>query len=54
MFLSISKTMTSCLSTGSLGANIADGEDGDHYWKNQDVSVCDQNKSKSPSGGLSA
>lgn len=49
----ISDTSTSCLSTGSLAASLADGEDGDHYWKNQDTFLCDQNKSKGPSGGLS-
>lgn len=33
MFPVISNIATSCLSTRSLAANLADGEDGDHYWK---------------------
>lgn len=36
------------MSTGSLADNLADGEDGDHYWKNQDTFICDQNKSTVP------
>lgn len=54
MFPFISNITTSGLSTGSFAANLVNGEDGDHYWKNQNVFVCDQNKSKGPTGGLSA
>ncbi len=54
MFPLIHNTVTGCLSTRSLAANLADGEDGDHYWENLNIFLCDQNKSKGPSGGLSA
>lgn len=57
MFPVISNIATSCLSTRSLAVNLADGEDGDHYWKkkkNQDIFLCDQNESKGLSWGLSA
>ena len=49
-------SQTGCSSTGSHAGVLADGEDGDHYWeeeKKKSGFLCDQNKRKGPSGGLS-